>query len=337
MATWTFDKLSALLRKKWLQMNKPSTVATKLSKLQTFCTARGCMEDVRAALADPIELTNWLETRYANDSTRLNMISTLVSAIIACPELNLKKTHKHLFDLMCSMSKARNKAREQNETPEYLQQHDVTYAKLQQAFDDLPVDVPELDRILIGLYTCIPPRRLEHGTLQFVRSEHEVPTEANCVILSNPPVLVFRDYKTSDALGEMRISLSNSELLPRAGTLGQLLLDSYLAKQRTYVFKTRQGPAPFSLRVKTVFAKWTPWKQLTVRLIRKLYATHLASSRPLSTADRDLLAKMCGHTLHQSDTYKMLDSLQKEYDDNSKIKQQAQQLLEEVETLLAML
>lgn len=330
----TFEKLRALLRERWAAVNKPGTVASKLSKLQTFCNARGCCDDVAAALADPNALMAWLEERYANESTRLNMLSTLVSVIATCRDLELgAASYDHLYECMCNMSKARSNKRELNETPAYLQEHHMTYDDLVNAFDTLPSSAPQLDKLLIALYTCIPPRRLEHGTLQYTTSVPPASECGNYVVLQQPVLLVFREYKTVGSLGEVTLQLEDSHLLPRAGTLGQLLQDSYDADPRRYVFGNKQWHSQFSLRVKNTFAKWTPWQQITVRLIRKLYATHLAGGRPLSTADKSALARLAGHSLMQSDTYKMLDVLQHEYDTNAQIKEHVQQILEDFESL----
>lgn len=315
--------------------NKPGTVRNKCAKLRTLATKLGHGADVRPMFRDVPRLLAFLESEYSNRGTLLAMLTPVISAVdcVGMRRLGVSQEHYALLsDAMKTYTDERRGKREENPEPAYLKENrTLTYASLQGAADAC---TDEWDRIIVGLYTCIPPRRLEYASLKFCTDAKD--SVGNCVHMfgEGPPELVLRDYKTSAAYGEVRIALEDTQLTPQAGKLGKILADSYEQNPRAYVFGCEVPHCTFSGWVRRAFAKATPWKGVTVQLLRRLFATHLAGGPPLSTNDKRALARMAGHSMEQSDTYKMIDRLQEMYEASQADQQDRGRMAEELAAIL---
>ena len=154
-----------------------------------------------------------------------------------------------------------------------------------------------IHKLLIGLYTHIPPVRADYYATQILPFG-STPTEPNYIFHSSDKSrLVITDFKTNKSYKEI------SHDLP--AELHRQLALSLAASPRTYLFVNKNGE-PFT---RNGFTKWATEqlfqiskKGLTITILRHIYISSLdLNSPPVLLLE---IGKKMGHQLSQQMLYK---------------------------------
>jgi hypothetical protein len=168
-------------------------------------------------------------------------------------------------------------------------------------------ELNDRERALIGLYTLIPPRRIElAGLLTLVYSDKDLDSDFNYLVVdkeTNDPIkIVMLKYKTANIYGRYEIKLPK--------TLKAILKEHIeIENLRDYdaVFGTRAGRyyKNFNPVLAAAFKKATG-KVISVNLLRHSKISH-HRQKQRSLAEKKALAKQMGHSVHISERYVRLD------------------------------
>lgn len=188
----------------------------------------------------------------------------------------------------------------QNNEPSPTQQnksgHSMTLEEINQYRDGLPDTEPV--KLLIAMYTMIPPMRADYGEVEVLDFE-SIPTAQNYILLSpSRAIMVINDYKTAATNGPVR------QVLP--DTLRMLIARSIARNPRRYLFQTSRGTAYSRAR----YSQWAN-KQLTdlfdreftVTLFRHIYINSLRPDE-MTVLERRRIAHLMGHNQEQQDLYR---------------------------------
>jgi hypothetical protein len=236
-------------------------------------------------------------------------VNSFIKAIMAAVDAN-RTMISHLDDTLLKKSDTRWKGLRQitfnyayayrlEQKPSPLQTHmsgsKLTLHDLITIRDALPDG--SIHKLLIGLYTHIPPVRADYYATQIIPFG-STPTEPNYIFHSpEKSRLVLTDFKTNKFYKE--ISHDLPEELHR-----QLVL-SLAASPRTYLFVNKNG-VPFT---RNGFTKWATEqlfqiskKGLTITILRHIYISSLdLNSPPVILLE---IGKKMGHQLSQQMLYK---------------------------------
>jgi len=156
-----------------------------------------------------------------------------------------------------------------------------------------------MKKLIYGLYTLIPPRRLEYNKMVLSAISEKRNNETNYIVLRKmePIKFIFNDYKTSKSYGTVEIVIPE-RLRP--------IIRDYLKKN-----KKKRGDKFLDLNtnqfiklIKETF-KEIYGVEITVRWLRMGYATYIDSLN-LSNNEKQELAIKMGHNREQSSKYRKL-------------------------------
>jgi hypothetical protein len=253
-----------------------------------------------------IMLRKHLDVTQQNNARTVN---SFIKALMAAVDAN-RHLISHFDDALLKKSDTRWKELRQitynyayayrlEQQPSPLQQH-MTGSKL--VLDDLITlrdALPDgsIHKLLIGLYTHIPPVRADYYATQILPFG-VTPTEPNYIFHSpEKSRLVLTDFKTNKFYKEI------SHDLP--AELHRQLVLSLAASPRTYLFVNKNGE-PFT---RNGFTKWATEqlyqiskKGLTITMLRHIYISSLdLNSPPVRLLE---IGKKMGHQLSQQMLYK---------------------------------
>ena len=253
-----------------------------------------------------VTLRKHLSVTQQNNARTVN---SFIKALMAAVDAN-RTMISHLDDALLKKSDTRWKELRQitykyayayrlEQKPSPLQTH-MSGSKL--VLDDLIIlreALPDgsIHKLLIGLYTHIPPVRADYYATQILPFG-STPTEPNYIFHSSDKSrLVITDFKTNKFYKEI------SHDLP--AELHRQLALSLAASPRTYLFVNKNGE-PFT---RNGFTKWATEqlfqiskKGLTITILRHIYISSLdLNSPPVLLLE---IGKKMGHQLSQQMLYK---------------------------------
>ena len=156
------------------------------------------------------------------------------------------------------------------------------------------------EKLIFGLYTLLPPRRLEYCGVVLITEgvKYKMRNDTNYLIMKKkqPDRVVWNNYKTSNTFGRVEIEVP-AEL--------KSLLMSYIKenKIKTHEKILDYKKANFVRIVTNIFNKVYEDANITVRWIRISYATYL-NSLNISNNEREKIAIKMGHGVIQSSKYR---------------------------------
>lgn len=156
------------------------------------------------------------------------------------------------------------------------------------------------EKLIFGLYTLLPPRRLEYCGVVLITEgvKYKMRNDTNYLIMKKkqPDRFVWNNYKTSNTFGRVEIEVP-AEL--------KSLLMSYIKenKIKTHEKILDYKKANFVRIVTNIFNKVYEDANITVRWIRISYATYL-NSLNISNNEREKIAIKMGHGVIQSSKYR---------------------------------
>ena len=162
------------------------------------------------------------------------------------------------------------------------------------------------DAALVGIYTLIPPRRLDFRIMKITSSDDGLDDEYNYLLLNDkgvPKSFIFYNYKTFSKFGKQTINIPKK----LATKLKDYILDADLVNNNFLFGKTPDIPyISFSNVVSKVFKKYTN-KSISVNLLRHSYITWFLAKPNLSIADRKNISRLMSHSLTTQGTYNRID------------------------------
>ena len=220
------------------------------------------------------------------DESRIQKFQSLASILIVLR--GFTTTYKFYSERSVSMRKAKDSIDDKNELTERERNNFLPWVKIKKI---KPENVH--DEALIGLYTLIPPRRLEYRIMKLTTSKEGLNEKFNYLLLNGrgkPIKVIFLNYKTSSKFGKQEF------LIPRAlaGKLKTYITEAGLndgdflfGKSKTEAYKS------FSSYVTKVFKKYTG-KTLSVNLLRHSFISWYLK-KTHSLADQKKIANEMGH------------------------------------------
>jgi hypothetical protein len=156
------------------------------------------------------------------------------------------------------------------------------------------------EKLIFGLYTLLPPRRLEYTGVVLITEgiKYKMRNDTNYLVMkkTQPDRFVWNNYKTSNTFGRVEVQVPKE--------LATLLL-TYIKENK---IKTHQAildykKANFVRIVTNIFNKVYEDANITVRWIRISYATYL-NNLNISNNERQKIAISMGHGVVQSSKYR---------------------------------
>jgi integrase len=160
-------------------------------------------------------------------------------------------------------------------------------------------ELPILDRLLVGLYTYVPPQRVDYTPMRIVaRLPKKLDEGINYLVMAKKSArFVFHAYKTADKYGDRAIHAS-AELFK--------LIAEYLGERRAgYLFQDAGiawTEARLGVNIRRIFQK-SHNKDFGVNGLRHSYATKINEGMP-SLASLEEAAMAMGHNVITHQTYR---------------------------------
>jgi len=161
------------------------------------------------------------------------------------------------------------------------------------------LDTP-LERIIYGLYTLLPPRRLEFIQMYVTTNSARLDDDKNYLVLTKrfPTHFIFNNYKTSDTYGSQNITIPT----PLRKIIHDYITSNKLKSGDRFL---KMNYNQFIKLIKGVFKKVYDIDGITNRWLRISYATHI-SSLNISNNDKQNIVELMGHSVLQSSKYRKL-------------------------------
>jgi integrase len=144
--------------------------------------------------------------------------------------------------------------------------------------------LPDKDKLLLSMYTAIPPARVDYYAVELLDEEPKNPDKGNYIVVPDS-LLVLNDYKTAKSLGQLRTDLP------------EYIMQQIPAEQK-YLFEGKKGQ-PYkkrsynqwaNARLRHIFGG----KPVSLTSLRHWYAT---SEKGGTLADLKRNARAMGHSL----------------------------------------
>jgi len=148
------------------------------------------------------------------------------------------------------------------------------------------------DRLLVALYTEMPPVRLDYVDMKLYRKEIKSKHENYFVLSKARNVVVLNAYKTSNKYGTI--------VQPLTPVLIELVKE-YFSVHTSFMAK---GSNYLSKKIKSVFSKILP-KPITVNGLRHSFITDKFKGTP-SIKESEGIARMMGHSLQLQQQYRFI-------------------------------
>lgn len=241
-----------------------------------------------------------MEKKYLNKtSLKVNLIpfTTLLGYLSA--NSNFKKKYDFFNNYIITLNNNYEKERDDN----FISEEDKKKIITDYSDNTLLENIEKLDNIfekmIYGLYTMLPPRRLEYTNVYISAYSYKIEPDKNYLVLlkRRPHKFIFQDYKTAKTYGKVEIDIPE--------ILKPYIID-YLRdrrKKNKHLFIDLDGSGLIK-KIKKTFNK-IYGVDMTVRWLRISYATYL-NTLQITNNEKNKLAIECGHSLEQSGKYKKL-------------------------------
>ena len=155
------------------------------------------------------------------------------------------------------------------------------------------------DKIIYGLYTLLPPRRLEYSNMIILLEDNELKLseEYNYLICDsnyNPKYFIFKNYKTSNVFGEQKILIPNT----LSNLIGEYLLKKNKKDQDKLLDKTSNT---LGKKITKIFS-FIYNENITLRWLRISYATYIRKKN-LTNNELKKISEEMAHGLHTNSRY----------------------------------
>tara|TARA_R110001592_G_scaffold178122_1_gene418765 strand:+ start:314 stop:1384 length:1071 start_codon:yes stop_codon:yes gene_type:complete len=241
-----------------------------------------------------------MENKYLNKtSLKVNLIPFTTLLGYLSGNVNFKKKYEFFNNYIVTLNNNYEKERDNN----YISEEDKKKIIIDYTDDTLLGNIEKLDnsfeKIIYGIYTMMPPRRLEYQNVYISSSSYKVLPDKNYLILHKkiPQKFIFQDYKTSKTYG--RVELLIPEILKPY--ISQYLKENKIKNNDLFINLNKMK---FTNKIKKTFYKVYN-EDISVRWLRISYATML-DGLDISNNEKEEKTIQMGHNLTQSGKYKKL-------------------------------
>ena len=225
---------------------------------------------------------------------------TKMLAILSTIDEGFKKKHEFYSKYIMDLNQKYEFERDNNEVSE----EDANKIIRDFSTETLVSHLEKLDtneeKLIFGLYTLLPPRRLEYCNVVLITEgvKYKMRDNTNYLIMKKkqPDRFVWNIYKTSATFGRVEVQVP-----PELATL--LLTYIKENKVKTHQSILNYKKANFVRIVTNIFNKVYEDANITVRWIRISYATYL-NNLNISNNERQKIAIQMGHGVVQSSKYR---------------------------------
>jgi len=241
-----------------------------------------------------------MEKRYLNKtSLKVYLIPYTVLMSFLSKEIYFYNKYQFLSEYIINLNKEYEQERDNNKVDDKDKDKIIRDYDEESLYANLDKLGTPIKKLIYGIYTLIPPRRLEYNKMILSAISEKRNNETNYIILRNkePIKFIFNDYKTAKSYGTVEIVIPE-RLRP--------IIRDYLKKN-----KKKRGDKFLDLNdnqlikiVKEVFSE-IYGQEITVRWLRISYATYIDSLN-LSNNEKQELAIKMGHNREQSSKYRKL-------------------------------
>ena len=241
-----------------------------------------------------------MEKRYLNKtSLKVYLIPYTVLMSFLSKEKYFYNKYEFLSKYIINLNKEYEQERDNNTVDEKDKDKIITDYDEESLYRNLDKLGTPLKKVIYGIYTLIPPRRLEYNKMVLSAISEKRNNETNYIILrkKEPIKFIFNDYKTAKSYGEIHVPIPE-RFRP--------IIRDYLKKN-----KKKRGDKFLDLNtnqfiklIKETF-KDVYGVEITVRWLRMGYATYI-DSLDLSNNEKQKIAIQMGHNRDQSSKYRKL-------------------------------
>ena len=170
-------------------------------------------------------------------------------------------------------------------------------------------DLNDRERVLIALYTMIPPRRVQFSQyLTLKHSDKDLPEGLNYLIVDkkgDPQKMILKKYKTFHVYGTFEIPLTKTEKLNKLLKIyiksGKIKDgDLIFGKTKTEIYKN------FSTEISNAFFK-ASGKRITVNIIRHIWISKFLE-KTRTVEEKEAFANQLGHDEQTQKFYLRVDA-----------------------------
>ena len=253
--------------------------------------------DLSWIIDNPQNVINFIKNKYKNLNTQRTKL-TLIGAVLEEVKKYSKyaKIYKHEAYLLNQKIEG---VTDKNLTTDKEKKNIMKWTDIKILWKDENINLN--DRILMGIYTVIPPRRIEMAELlTLTNTSKDLDPNLNYLyIKGNTSQIIMQKYKTHKFYGKTKITISNK--LEFVKLLKQYILENHI-KPGDRVFKSQSN---FSKYLSNTFKQHTG-KDISVNILRHSFITDYLS-KPRSIEDRKHIAKLLGHNISTLDKYNRID------------------------------
>ena len=241
-----------------------------------------------------------MEKRYLNKtSLKVYLIPYTVLMSFLSKEKYFYNKYEFLSKYIINLNKEYEQERDNNMVDDKDKDKIITDYDEESLYRNVDKLGTPIKKVIYGIYTLIPPRRLEYNKMVLSAISEKRNNETNYIILrkKEPIKFIFNDYKTAKSYGTVE-TIIPERLRP--------IIRDYLKKN-----KKKRGDKFLDLNdnqfiklVKETF-KDVYGVEITVRWLRISYATYIDSLN-LSNNEKQELAIKMGHNREQSSRYRKL-------------------------------
>ena len=304
------SKVTSDLEKTTLAVISQKTYISSLNKLGEHLT-------LRQMLMEPKKLLPVISSLTSNPATQGKHLTAL-KAVMKYSEFarGVAKTDK-LPEAICKAfteSWATVEKRVETSKPTLQQSANlISLEEICKVRDTLPPHTPQ--KLVVALYTCIPPVRLDYGTCLLFKS---IVTDAklnelseagveSCITLTAPMTITILNHKTLKQYGRITTVLDPTD--DDHCLLASEIMASYArnsATMNTQAVKVKMGGVPMFHGGKgemyEILHSCFPGKSVTPVIFRHAYASNLAN-RIVTYGERKRIAQAMGHSVDQQLRY----------------------------------
>ena len=291
------ELLRVLLEDPELSPSSRETLKQRFEKIQSET------KSFHWAMRNPSKASAILCNLDLSHKTKLSLCSCITSVFKRTPEM----AQQHpgavaAWKAICTrLGKPIQDQYESNKaTDTYLSGH-VPWKDVIKKRNSLPKGSTE--RLLLSMYTMIPPIRRNLGSCRVVRKDEIPPAKENYVFLGNPSELVLRNYKTSKFYGEKKIPL------PR--DLVKEIETSLSFDPRSHLFISKDEK-PF--KTDALYGSWVTRtfkamfdRPMTINTLRHCFLSESGIEKKPLTERKEIASSMC-HSLEMQMKYQFMDS-----------------------------
>jgi integrase len=250
---------------------------------------------------DTTKVSKFIDTSivWKSDESKIQQFQSLASILKVIKDYD--KEYKFYSKRSIKMRNKKTTIDDDNLLTEHEEKNMVPWKEIKKI---QPKDVR--DAALIGIYTLIPPRRLDYRLMRITDHDTGLDDDYNYVVLNkrnNPTKFIFTNYKTSSTFGKQEFPVPRalaSVLKTYIEGNGFAINDYLFGKSPTEPYKS------FSTQVSEVFKKYTS-KSISVNMLRHSYITWFLQKKNLSLTDKKIVATAMGHSITMQDKYNRIN------------------------------